>query len=140
MSITPIFTVTTTWISFSSTWRVLLWQAYTNHLVSLLHIKDLPCHQSTEIIMGDFNNHNTIWGYDETNKDGKAVESWMDVENLELIHDPKQPYSLISRRDKRGYNPDLLLASQEIAPNCNKITLDTLLTHNIAPLQSKSHL
>ena len=35
--------------------------------------KDPPCHQSIEIVMGDFNSHNTIWGYDETNENGKAV-------------------------------------------------------------------
>ena len=28
--------------------------------------KDPPCHQSIEIMLGDFNSHNTIWGYDET--------------------------------------------------------------------------
>ena len=83
--------------------------------------KDPPCHQSTKIIMGDFNSHNTIWGYDETNENGKAVESWMDVKNLELINEPKQPSSFNSQRHKRGCNPDLLFASQEIAPNCNKI-------------------
>ena len=43
--------------------------------------KDPPCHQSTKIIMGDFNSHNTIWGYDETNENGKAVESCMDIKN-----------------------------------------------------------
>ena len=54
--------------------------------------KDPPCYQSTEIIMGDFNCHNTILGYDETNDDGKVVESWINVKNLELIHDPIQLY------------------------------------------------
>ena len=82
--------------------------------------KGPSCHQSTEIIVDDFNSHNTNWGYGETNEDGKAVESWMDVKNLELIHDPKQPCSFNSRRHKRGCNPDLLFASQNIAPNSNK--------------------
>ena len=80
--------------------------------------------------MDDFNSHNTNWGYDETNEDEKTAESWMDVKNLELIHDPKQPYSFNSRRHKRGWNPDLLFASQNIAPNCNKITLDKYSRHS----------
>ena len=50
----------------------------------------------------------------------------MDVNNLEVIHDPKQPSSFNSQKNKRGYNPDLLFASQEIAPNCNKIILDVV--------------
>ena len=95
------------------------------------------CHQSTEIILGDFNSFNTIWGYDETNENGKAVESWMDVENLELIHDLKQPSSFNSQRHMRGYNPDLLFASQEIAPNCNKITLDAVPRSQHRPIAVK---
>ena len=102
--------------------------------------KDPPFHQSTEIIMGDFNSLNTIWSYDETNKNGKAVESWMGIKNLELIHDHKQPSSFNSQKQKRGYNPDLLFASKEIAPNCNKITLDAFPRLQPCPLQSKSHL
>ena len=105
--------------------------------------KDPPCHQSTQILMDYFNSHNTIWGYNETNENGKAVESWMDVKNLKLIHDPKGPSLFNSQRHKRGYNPDLLLASQEIAPNCNKITLDAvprsqhcLIAVKILPLKS----
>ena len=47
--------------------------------------------------MGDFDSHNTIWGYDETSENGKAVENWMDIKNLELIHDPKQPSSFNSQ-------------------------------------------
>ena len=69
--------------------------------------KDPLCHQSTKIIMGDCNSHNTIWGYDETYENGKAVESWIDVKNLELIHDPKQPSLFNSQRHKRGYNPKM---------------------------------
>ena len=99
--------------------------------------KDPPCHQSIEIIMGSFNSHNTIWGYDETNENGKAVENWMDIKNLELIHDPKQPSSFNSQRHERGYNPDLLFASQDIAPNCNKITLDAVPRSQHRPIALK---
>ena len=85
----------------------------------------------------DFNSHNTIWGYDETNENGKAVENWMDIKNLELIHALKQPSSFNSQRHKRGYNPDLLFASQEIAPNFNKITLDAVSRSQHRPIALK---
>ena len=99
--------------------------------------KNPPFHQSIEIIMGHFNSHNTIWGYDQTNENGKAVESWMDANNLKLIHDPNQPSSFNSQKHKRGYNPDLLFASQEIGPNCNKITLDAVPCSQHRPIAVK---
>ena len=61
----------------------------------------------------------------------------MDVNNLELIQDPKQPSSFNSQRLKRGYKPDLLFASQEIAPNCNKITLDAVPASQHRPIAVK---
>ena len=66
----------------------------------------------------------------------------MDVKNLELIHDPKQPSSFHSRRHKHGYNPDLLLASQEVAPNCNKIILDAVprLQHRLIAVKISAFL
>ena len=75
--------------------------------------------------------------YDETNENGKAVESWMDINNLELIHDPKQPSSFNSQRHKRGHYPDLLFASQDIAPNCNKITLNAVPRSQHRPIAVK---
>ena len=88
--------------------------------------KDPLCHQSIEIIMGDFNSHNTIWGYDETNENGKAVESWMDVNNLELIHDPKQPSSFNIKGISVATTPISCLLVKKLLPNCNKITLDVV--------------
>ena len=43
-----------------------------------------------QIIIGDFNSHTTQWGYMETNKDGEAVEEWMDTNQLSLTHDAKE--------------------------------------------------
>ena len=48
-------------------------------------------HSKPQIIIGDFNSHSTQWGYRETNKDGEAVEMWMDKDQVSLIHDPKLP-------------------------------------------------
>ena len=35
-----------------------------------------------QITIGDFNSHNTIWGYDKNNTDGEAVEDWAAANDL----------------------------------------------------------
>lgn len=80
---------------------------------SVLNTKGKP-----QIIIGDFNAHSTKWGYKESNRDGEAVEEWIDSNQLNLIHDPKLPYSFHSARWRRGYNPDLAFATNDIADLC----------------------
>ena len=79
-----------------------------------------------QIIIGDFNSHSTQWGYSETDQDGEAVEDWMDSNQLVLIHDPKLPPSFHSARWKRGYNPDLVCATNDIADLCQKIVKEPI--------------
>ena len=79
-----------------------------------------------QIIIGDFNSHSTQWGYMETDKDGEAVEEWMDANQLSLIHDAKLPPSFHSARWKRGYNPDLAAVTSDIAALCKKIVMDPI--------------
>ena len=43
------------------------------------------------VVIGDFNSHNTLWGYPTTGTDGQAVEQWAESSNLSLIHDAKLP-------------------------------------------------
>ena len=43
------------------------------------------------IVIGDFNSHNTLWGYTSTDNDGEAVELWAESNNLSLIHNAKLP-------------------------------------------------
>ena len=42
-----------------------------------------------QIVIGDFNSHNTIWGYDATDNNGVAVVQWAESNSLTLIHDAK---------------------------------------------------
>lgn len=49
-----------------------------------------------KITVDDFNSHSTIWGYKENNDYGDRVETWAEVKGLEVIHDPKPPYSFNS--------------------------------------------
>ena len=66
------------------------------------------------IVIGDFNSHTTIWGYETTDKNGVAVVQWAELNSLTLIHDAKLPKSFNSARWKKGYNPDLIYASSSI--------------------------
>jgi len=73
-----------------------------------------------KIIIGDFNSHHTEWGYENTNDDGERVEQWADGNQLSIIHDSKLPSSFNSARWKRGYNPDLIMVSENIRQQCVK--------------------
>ena len=72
------------------------------------------------IVIGDFNSHSTTWGYTNTDNEGEAVEQWADSCDFTLIHDAKLPKSLNSARRKKGFNPDLIFASESIANHCKK--------------------
>ncbi|KAI5742625.1 hypothetical protein M8J77_009365 [Diaphorina citri] len=76
--------------------------------------------QNTQIVLGDFNCHNTQWGYNETDKNGEDLENWVESQKLKLIHDPKQPASFNSGRWRRGYNPDNIFVSENIAQQTTK--------------------
>ena len=65
-----------------------------------------PC-----LVVGDFNSHNTVWGYESTNHDGEAVEEWALVNNLSILYDAKDGTTFQSARWRRGYNPDLTFVS-----------------------------
>ena len=68
-------------------------------LPSLRH-RSLP-----HIVIGDFNIHNTIRGYETTYNNGVTVVQWAEVNSLTLIHDAKVPKYFNSVRWKTGYNP-----------------------------------
>lgn len=79
-----------------------------------------------KITVGDFNSHNVLWGYSETDENGRAVEEWAENNLLSIIHDAKLPKSFCSGRWRQGYNPDLLFVSNGIKENCTKAVLNPL--------------
>ena len=58
--------------------------------------------------------------------EGEAVEQWADSCDFTLIHDAKLPKSFNSARWKKGYNPDLIFASDGIANMCKKSVMDPI--------------
>ena len=76
-----------------------------------------------QVIIGDFNSHSSTWGYATTNTVGELVEDWAENQRLSMIHDPKLPSSFNSGRWRRGYNPDIIFATNRIAGCCNKIVM-----------------
>ena len=78
------------------------------------------------IVIGDFNSHSTTWGYNTTDDNGEAVEEWADSCDFTLIHDAKLPKSFNSAAWKKGYNPDLIFASECIANSCKKSIIDPI--------------
>ena len=78
------------------------------------------------IVIGDFNSHSTTWRYNTTDDNGEAVEEWADSYDFTLIHDAKLPKSFNSAAWKKGYNPDLIFASECIANSCKKSIMDPI--------------
>ena len=79
-----------------------------------------------QVIIGDFNSHSSTWGYAPTNTDGELVKDWAENRRLSLIHDPKLPSSFNSSRWRRGYNPDIIFATNRTAGCCNKIVMEPI--------------
>jgi len=59
------------------------------------------------MITGDFNSHNTTWGYDSSNEDGEVLLDWISASDLYILQDLKGPHTFWSARWNAGYNPDL---------------------------------
>ena len=57
---------------------------------------------------------------------GEAIEEWEDSCDFTLVHDAKLPKSFNSAAWKKGYNPDLIFASECIANSCKKSIMDPI--------------
>lgn len=71
----------------------------------------LPTISKSSVVLGDFNSHNTLWGYATTDEAGDALEEWIGSQSLYIIQDLKGPTTFWSARWNTGYNPDLTLVS-----------------------------
>ena len=89
-----------------------------------------------QIVIGDFNSHNTIWGYDATDNNVVAVVQWAESNSLTLIHDAKLKKYFNSARWKKRDNTDLIVASYIIDNMCVKSVLNPIPALNIAPCVS----
>ena len=78
-----------------------------------------PVGDQHQVIIVDFNSRISTWGYATTNTDGELVQDWTEYQILSPMHDPKLPSSFNSGRWRRGYNHDIIFASNRIAGCCN---------------------
>lgn len=74
----------------------------------------LPRFENPSIVLGDFNSHHTLWGYDDIDQDGTNLVDWMTREDYVLLHSATVPGTLMSRRWNRTYSPDLCFLSKDL--------------------------
>lgn len=72
----------------------------------------LPNFEKPFFVGGDFNSHNPLWGYSDTNRDGLNVSAWIIREDLTLLFNSTDPGTFRSARWNRSYTPDLSLISK----------------------------
>ena len=87
-----------------------------------------------QVVIGDFNSHNTIWGYDATYNNGVAVVQWAESNSQTFIHDAKLKKSFNRARWKKVYNPDLIFASSNIDNMCVKSVLNPIRRTQYRPI------
>jgi hypothetical protein len=73
----------------------------------------LPVSQHLAIYIGDFNSHNTEWGYSVDNEEGVTFSNWAAINYLKLIYDAKQGGTFISGRWDTATSPDLCFVTED---------------------------
>ena len=65
--------------------------------------------------------------------------NWTDNQRLSLIHDPKFPSSFNSGRWRRGYNPDIIFATNRISGCGNNIVMEPVPRSQHRPIGVQVH-
>lgn len=66
-----------------------------------------PTIEKPSIVTGDFNSHNTLWGYDNNDSDGVRVADWMTRERYSIVYDANDPGTFRSRRWSQSHTRSL---------------------------------
>jgi len=62
--------------------------------------------------IGEFNSHNSDWGYDQNDDNGEVLQEWIALHNLELNYNAKDMGTFRSARWRKDYTPDLSITSR----------------------------
>ena len=71
-------------------------------------------------MLGDFNSHSTLWGYQTTDRRGDEVEDWQIENHLVLLNDPEDPPTFFSRRWISTSTPDLAFATDDLSSKTSR--------------------
>jgi hypothetical protein len=74
----------------------------------------LPSVLHPTVIIGDFNSHHNLWGYDNNDLNGESIFEWMDREDVSLLFDAKDNGTFWSGRWQKDYNPDLCFVTRDV--------------------------
>lgn len=77
------------------------------------------------VYIGDFNSHNSDWGYNQNDDNGEVLQYWIALNNLELIYNAKDMGTFRSARWRKDYTPDLSITSR------NTLDGPTIVTRHI---------
>ena len=86
--------------------------------LDIMHLQESRC-----IILGDFNSHSEAWGYEEADRRGEEVEDWQVDNGLELLNDPDDPPTFVSRRWLSSTTPDLAFTISDLSRIASRTVL-----------------
>ena len=78
------------------------------------------------ILLGDYNSHHPAWGYKVPDPAGKALQDWVDDNELVLIYDPTGRGTYSRPNCPEQYTPDLTLVTRDAQGNQLAVTREIL--------------